>query len=201
MNDLAPRPTRTAAATKRVCVGVVAGAHGVRGAVRIKSFTAEPADVARYGPLADESGQKEFTPHLIGLAKGVVLVKFPGIADRDAADALRGLRLYLSREALPAPEDEEYYHADLIGLDAMLGDGTRIGQIQAVHDFGAGDCLEVVRPAGPPAMVPFTRAVVPVVDIAGGRVVIDPPPGLLEDPSPSRRSREARVPEPAGSEP
>jgi len=123
----------------------------------------------------------------------VVLVKFPGIADRDAADALRGLRLYLSREALPAPEDEEYYHADLIGLDAMLGDGTRIGRVHAVHDFGAGDCLEVVRPAGPPAVVPFTRAVVPVVDIAGGRVVLDPPPGLLEDPHHPAKPRGPRT--------
>jgi 16S rRNA processing protein RimM len=165
----------------------------VRGAVRIKSFTAEPADVARYGPLADESGVREFKPRLIGLAKGVVLVKFPGIVDRDAAEALRGCRLYLPREALPAPEDEEYYHADLIGLDAMLGDGTRLGRVQAVHDFGAGDCLEIARAFGPPAMVPFTRAVVPVVDIEGGRLVIDPPPGLLSDAA--RDDHDAPAPE------
>jgi 16S rRNA processing protein RimM len=173
-------PPAAGTAGRRVCVGVVAGAHGVRGALRIKSYTAEPADVARYGSLADEAGRREFKPRLIGVAKGVVLVKFAGVVDRDAAEALRGCRLYLPREALPPPDDEEYYHADLIGLDALLGDGTRLGRVQAVHDFGAGDCLEIVRSAGPPAMVPFTRAVVPVVDLENGRLVIDPPPGLLE---------------------
>src|SRR5215470_3150232 len=134
----APDPIEPGAARKRVCVGVVAGAHGVRGALRIKSYTAEPADVARYGPLADENGRREFTPRLIGLAKGVVLVKFAGVADRDAAEALRGCRLYLPREVLPPPDEEEYYHADLIGLDAVLTDGSTLGRVQAVHDFGAG---------------------------------------------------------------
>jgi 16S rRNA processing protein RimM len=172
----------------------------VRGAVRIKSYTAEPADVARYGSLADEAGQREFKPRLIGLAKGVVLVKFTGIVDRDAAEALRGCRLYLPREALPPPDEEEYYHADLIGLDAVLGDGTRLGWVHAVHDFGAGDCLEIVRPAGPPAMVPFTRAVVPVVDLESGRLVIDPLPGLLESAlRDEEHGGEEATAEPAGS--
>jgi 16S rRNA processing protein RimM len=174
---------------KRVCVGVIAGAHGVRGAVRVKSFTADPDDVAHYGPLEDEKGERRFSLRLVGSAKGVVIARLPGIADRDRAEALRGLRLYLPRAALPPTSDEEYYHADLIGLEAALGDGTAVGQVRAVHDFGAGDTLEIERPAGPPAMVPFTRAIVPIVDLAAGRLVLDPPPGLLDDPETTARRR------------
>ena len=167
--------------TRRVCVGVVTGPHGVRGAVRIKSFTARPEDVAAYGPLGDESGTQHFDLQLIGAAKGVVIGRFSGIEDRNRAEALRGLRLYLPRAALPPPEDEEYYHADLIGLAAMLADGTSLGRVRAIHDFGAGDSLEIERGGGPPLIVPFTRAVVPVVEIDAGRLVIDPPEGLLDD--------------------
>jgi 16S rRNA processing protein RimM len=180
---------------KRICVGVIAGAHGVQGAVRIKSFTADPDDVARYGPLEDESGERRLRLRLAGSAKGVVIARINGVADRNQAEALRGLRLYLSRAALPPTADEEYYHADLIGLEAALGDGTRLGQVRAVHDFGAGDTLEIERPAGPPAMVPFTRAIVPVVDLAAGRLVLDPPPGLLDEPASARR-RKAPAAEP-----
>ena len=165
---------------RRVCVGVVTGPHGVRGAVRIKSFTADPADIATYGPLEDESGERRLELRLVGAAKGVLIAKLAGLDDRDRAEALRGLRLYLPRAALPPPGEEEYYHADLIGLDAMLADGAPVGTVRAVHDFGAGDVLEIARPAGPPVLAPFTRSVVPVVDIAGGRLVLDPPPGLLD---------------------
>src|SRR5436309_12696188 len=98
---------------KRICVGIITGAHGVRGAVRLKSFTAEPQAVARYGPLEDEAGLRHFELRLVGSAKGVLIAKLPDIADRDRAEALRGLRLYLPRAALPPTEDEEYYHADL----------------------------------------------------------------------------------------
>jgi 16S rRNA processing protein RimM len=167
--------------TGRVCVGVVTGAHGVCGAVRIKSFTERPQDVAAYGPLGDESGERRFDLQLTGSAKGVVIGRFAGIDDRDRAAALRGQRLYLPRAALPPTEEEEYYHADLIGLAAMLMDGTALGRVRAIHDFGAGDTLEIERSDAPPAMVPFTRAVVPAVEIAAGRLVIDPPPGLLDD--------------------
>jgi 16S rRNA processing protein RimM len=165
---------------KRVCVGVVTGAHGVRGAVRVKSFTADPRDVARYGPLENESGDRRFRLRLTGSAKGVVIAHLAGIDDRDQAEALRGLRLYLPRAALPPPGAEEYYHADLIGLEAALADGTPVGQVRAVHDFGAGDTLEIAPAVGPPVMVPFTRAIVPVVDLTAGRLVLDPPPGLIE---------------------
>ncbi len=139
-----------------------------------------------------KAAQRQLNLRLIGNAKGVVVAKVAGIEDRDRAEALRGLRLYLPRDALPPPGDEEYYHADLIGLDAALTDGTPLGQVRAVHDFGAGDTLEIARPIGQPVMVPFTRAIVPVVDIAGGRLVVDPPPGLLDDPPRNRHRKRSR---------
>src|SRR5690349_19797564 len=160
---------------KRVCVGVITAAQGVRGAVRIKSFTAEPKAVAGYGPLEDESGERQFALRLVGTAKGVLIGKLAGVENRDRAEGLRGLRLYLPRAALPPPGDDEYYHADLIGLGAVLADGTPLGRVRAVHDFGAGDTLEIERAEGQPVMVPFTRAVVPVVDLETGRLVVDPP--------------------------
>ena len=189
--EAAQRPSRgthgadPAEAPKRVCLGVVTGPHGVRGAVRIKSFTQEPEGIARYGPLTDETGGHRFELHLIGMAKGVVIARLSGVEDRNQAEALRGLRLHLPRAALPQTEAEEYYHADLIGLEAVLGDGTAVGRVRAIHDFGAGDMLELARAAAPPVMVPFTRAIVPIVDIAAGRLVIDPPPGLLDDARPA----------------
>jgi 16S rRNA processing protein RimM len=164
----------------RVCVGAIAGAQGVRGAVRIKSFTAAPEDVAAYGPVEDESGERRFALRLVGHAKGVVIGKIAGIDDRDAAEAMKGMRLYVARSALPTAGEEEYYHADLLGLTVELPDGTVLGQVRAVHDYGAGDSIEVMREVGGTVLVPFTRAAVPVVDLAGGRLVVDPPAGLLE---------------------
>ena len=149
------------AAAKQVCVGVVTGPHGVGGAVRIKSFTARPEDIAAYGPLADETGRRRLELRLLGAAKGVLIARLPGVEDRDRAEALRGLRLYLPRSALPPPEEEEYYHADLIGLEAVLADGTPLGRVRAVHDFGAGDTLEIERDgraAGDGAVHPRDRA-------------------------------------------
>ena len=169
------------ATAKQVCVGIVTGPQGVGGAVRIKSFTARPEDIAGYGPLADESGTRRLELRLVGAAKGVLIARLPGIEDRNRAETLRGLRLYLPRSALPQPEAEEYYHADLIGLKAVLRGGTPVGRVRAVHDFGAGDTLEIERNGAPPVMVPFTHTVVPVVDIEAGRLVIEPPPGLLDD--------------------
>jgi 16S rRNA processing protein RimM len=152
----------------------------VQGAVRIKSFTEAPEDVARYGPLADDTGGRHFELRLIGAGKGVLIARLSGVEDRNQAEALRGLRLYLPRVALPQPDAEEFYHADLIGLEAVLGNGTPIGRVRAIYDFGAGDTLELERPGAPPVMVPFTRAVVPSIELAAGRLVLDPPPGLLD---------------------
>jgi 16S rRNA processing protein RimM len=169
---------------QRVCMGVVGAPHGVRGAVRIKSFTDEPKAIANYGALEDESGGKRVTLRVIGTVKGdgMVIAALSGVVDRDQAEALRGLRLYAPRAALPPTAEDEFYHADLVGLAAVLEDGERLGDVVAVHDFGAGDVLEIARDKGQPVLVPFTRAAVPVVDLAGRRVVIDPPAGLFDAP-------------------
>ena len=173
-------------------MGVVGAPHGVHGAVRIKTYTDEPDAIARYGALEDEAGERQFKLHVLGTAKGdgMVVAQIAGIADRDAAERLRGLRLCLPRVALPPTQEDEFYHADLVGLAATLADGTAIGRVAAVHDFGAGDVLEIARERGQPLVVPFTRAAVPVVDIAGSRIVLDPPEGLLDAP------RRAAVTEP-----
>jgi len=164
-----------------VLMGVITGAHGVRGLVRVKSFTAEPADLAAYGPLEDAAGERRFALDLAGAVKGVLLARVPGVEDRDAAERLKGTRLYLPRAALPAPGEEEYYHADLIGLRAVLKDGSSFGVVRSVNDFGAGDSLEIERSDGGLVLVPFTSTTVPVVDIAEGRLVLDPPEGLLDN--------------------
>ncbi len=160
---------------ERILVGAIAGAHGVRGQVRIKSFTADPAAVAAYGPLTDESGQRRFELKITGAAKGGVIARIDGISDRTAAEALRGLRLYAPRSVLPTPEAGEYYLADLIGLRAELADGTCYGRVKDVQDYGAGDILEIERSDGTAELLPFTDRLVPVVDLAAARVVVDPP--------------------------
>ena len=177
-------PVDPAKPTRRLCIGIVTGPHGVRGALRIKSFTDVPEDIARYGPVEDEDGRRRFELSLRGAAKGVLIARLSGVENRDQAEALRGLRLYLPRAALPRTEPDEYYHADLIGLEAVLGDGTPVGRVRAIYDFGAGDTLELARPDAPPVMVPFTRAIVPVVEPEHGRLVLEPPPGLLDGSEP-----------------
>ena len=159
-----------------ICLGAIAGAHGVRGLVKIKSFTREPTDLTAYGPLSDETGERRFEFTVTGQAKGLLVARIEGVADRDAAQALRGVRLYVARAALPEPEDaEEFYQADLIGLAAEDPQGRRLGKIAAVENHGAGDYLEIARPQGAPLLIPFTSAAVPLIDLEGGRVVVDPP--------------------------
>lgn len=160
--------------TERLCIGVVAGVHGVRGALRIKAFTADPADLTSYGALTTEAGQ---TWRLKGASvdgKGVVTAKIDGVDDRDQAEALKGTKLYIERGALPAAEEDEFYIADLIGLPAESPTGAPLGIIKAVYNFGAGDVVEVSGEQGE-ILVPFTLKAVPVVDVKARRVVIDPP--------------------------
>jgi 16S rRNA processing protein RimM len=159
----------------RVLLGVVAAPHGVRGLVRIKSFTEDPMKVAAYGPLSDETGKKEYRVEILSAARDAVLARFEGVADRTAAEALRGLRLYVARSALPEAGAKEWYEADLIGLAAVGRDGKDWGKVVAFHDFGAGSVMEVSGGA----MLPFTDEAVPEIDVEGGKVVIDPPAGLL----------------------
>lgn len=167
----------------RLCLGVVTGVHGIKGWVRVKSFTAEPEAIAAYGPLQDESGARRFAIELMGAGKGVLLVRIDGVEDRDTAERLKGLRLYVRRDVLPPPEEGEFYEADLIGLAALLDDGTRFGTVRAVNDFGAGASLDIEDTAGKTVVVPFTAAAVPVVDVAGKHVVVVPPAGLLDAPA------------------
>lgn len=172
-------------APQRVLVGIVVGAQGVRGRVRIKSFTGDPMAVAAYGPLCDEAGRRRFSLRAAGFSRGAVLAEIEGVADRNAAEALKGTRLYADRAALGETEEGEYFAVDLIGLQAEDGAGRPLGRVKAVFDFGAGPLLELERdgfdPKGGGAkgggtwMVSFTDAVVPVVDIAGGRIVVNPP--------------------------
>lgn len=165
---------------ERVCLGAITGAHGVRGLVKVKPFTENPDDVAAYGPVEDERANRRFTLTVTGRHKDTVIVRVDGVADRDAADALRGTRLYVDRAALPEPEDGAFYHADLIGLAVVSKTGEALGRVTAVYDFGAGDLVEYAGPDGKTRMLPFTEAAVPEVDIAGGRLVVDPPEGLDE---------------------
>ena len=159
----------------RVLLGVVAAPHGVRGLVRIKSFTDDPMKLAAYGPLSDEAGKKNYRVEALSAARGAVLARIEGVADRTAAEALRGLRLYVERNALPDAGEREWYEADLVGLAAVGRDGKDWGKVVAFHDFGAGSVMEVSGGA----MLPFTDEAVPEIDVEGGKVVIDPPAGLL----------------------
>jgi len=163
----------------RVLLGVVAAPHGVRGLVRIKSFTEDPMAVATYGPLSDESGKKEYRGEALSAVKGAVLARIEGVADRTAAEALRGLRLYVERERLPQAGEREWYEADLVGLAAVGRDGRDWGKVLAFHDFGAGSVMEVSGGSRGSMMLPFTDAVVPEIDVTGGKVTVDPPVGLL----------------------
>jgi 16S rRNA processing protein RimM len=169
---------------KRLCLGVVAGAHGIKGGVRIKSFTAVPADIGAYGPVSDEAGARVYDIRVTGEQKGVVLAKLAQVTTREAAEALKGLRLYVDRDRLPAAPSDEFYHADLIGLAAVLEDGSLFGTVVGVWEFGAGDTLEIAPPSGATIMLPFTHAVVPLVDLAEGRIVVEPPAGLFDRPEP-----------------
>lgn len=163
--------------TGRVLLGVVAAPHGVRGLVRIKSFTEDPMAIGAYGPLSDEAGKKEYRVEALSVVRGAVLARIDGVADRTAAEALRGLRLYVERSALPEAGERKWYEADLIGLSAIGRDGRDWGKVIAFHDFGAGPVMEVSGGV----MLPFTDEAVPEIDVEGGKVVVDPPAGLLAD--------------------
>ena len=165
----------------RVLLGIVAAPHGVRGLVRIRSFTDDPMAIASYGALSDETGSRRYRVEALSTAKGAVLARIEGVADRNAAEAVRGLKLYVERSALPATGEREWYEADLVGLPAVGRDGRDWGKVMAFHDFGAGLMLEVSGGSASrnAVMLPFTDEAVPEVDVDGGRIVVDPPAGVL----------------------
>jgi 16S rRNA processing protein RimM len=168
--------------TVRICVGSIAGAFGVKGEVRLKSFCADPAAIAGYGPLTDEAGGRRFEVTLTGQVKNGLSARLSGVQTKEEADALRGVRLYVDRDRLPDVGEDEFYHADLIGLRVFDTGGTEIGTVRAVLNHGASDLLEVHAPGmKATVLLPFTRAVVPTVDLAGGRIVADPPEGLFPE--------------------
>jgi 16S rRNA processing protein RimM len=166
-----------AGSSTKILVGVFGAAHGIRGEMRLKSFTADPAAVGTYGPLRDESGARVFELEALRpTGKDMFVARIKGIADRSAAEALNGIQLFVARDVLPPPEEEEFYRADLIGLRVENEAGDLLGTIVALHNFGAGDILEIAPPSDAAdkttAMVAFTRALVPVVDVAGGTVTV-----------------------------
>ncbi len=165
----------------RVLLGVIGAPHGVRGLVRIKSFSEDPMAIASYGALSDETGRKQYRVEALSVVKDMVLARIEGVADRTAVEALRGVRLYVERSALPATGDREWYEADLVGLAAVGRDGRDWGKVMAFHDFGGGRTMEVSGGSASrhSVMLPFTDAAVPEIDVEGGKVVIDPPAGVL----------------------
>jgi len=167
----------------RVCVGRIGAAHGTRGEVKLWSFTADPMAIKDYGALVTEDGTRTFTIETLRPGKDFLVARLAGVADRTAAEKLTNLDLYIARERLPQPADaDEFYHADLIGLTAVGMDGRPLGTVVAIHNFGASDLIEVRPTQGATTvMLPFTKAIVPVVDVAGGRIVVDPPEGVFAD--------------------
>jgi 16S rRNA processing protein RimM len=169
--------------TERVCVARIGAAHGTRGEVKLWSFTADPLAVAGYGPLETDDGAQTFEIAALRPVKDHLVARLRGVDDRTGAERLTNLELYVARTRLPPPDADEFYHADLIGLAVVDVNGRPVGTVVAVQNFGAGDLLEV-RPEGEAqtVMLPFDAATVPLVDVAGGRIVIDPPDGFFRSP-------------------
>ncbi|MDE0782653.1 MAG: ribosome maturation factor RimM, partial [Planktomarina sp.] len=163
-----------------ICVGSIAGAFGVKGELRVKSFCANPSDLAKYTPLLTEDGEKSFELSLIGEIKNGFSARIVGIDTKEAADALRGVSLFARREDLPELPVDEYYYSDLIGFEVADTGGIFIGTVKTVVNHGADDLLEISIPgASDTALVPFTKIFVPTVDMNAKKIVIDPPEGLL----------------------
>ena len=156
----------------RICVAQIGAPHGVRGEVRLWTFTAEPMAITQYGPLETEDGKRSFEIDTARQAKDHLVARLRGVEDRDAAERLTNLKLFVPRARLPEADDGEFYHTDLIGLRAEDENGNAIGAVIAVHNFGAGDILEIQPPSGGAMMLPFTETAVPEVDIKGGRLVV-----------------------------
>ena len=165
-----------------ICIGAIAGAFGVHGEVRLKSFAAQPEDITAYGPLATADGAQSYSVTLTGQASNGFTARLSGVGSKEAADALRGTRLFVARAKLPNLPDDEFYHADLVGLEVFDTGGTLLGRVKNVLNHGASDLLEIARPGTPETvLLPFTQASVPTVDLAGGRLVADPPEGLIPE--------------------
>lgn len=191
---MSPDDAGEGAGETKVCLGVIASPHGVHGRMRIKTFTAEPEAIGDYGPVETAKGSFALKVTGTGKGEGVVVAELEGITRREQAEALRGLELYVPREKLGAPEagegeEEAFFHADLVGLEVAALDGKLLGRVIAVHDFGAGDLLEIEQPNGKAELLPFTKDNVPEVKLAEGRLIADPPEGLFEPDKPRAKKR------------
>src|SRR5580700_7049790 len=159
----------------QICIARIGAAHGVRGAVKLWTFTEDPFAVKRYGPLSTKDGARQFEVTDAREAKGHLVATLKGVTTRDEAERLNGVELYIAREKLPATREDEYYHTDLIGLAAVTTADRPLGRVIAIYNFGAGDIMEIAPPQGATMLLPFTSAVVPTVDLKAGRVMIELP--------------------------
>ena len=167
---------------QRILLGRIVGAHGIRGDVVIDSYAGEPGNIGAYGPLSSEDGSKQLTIKVIRVTPKGVVARVAGVADRNDAEALKGTALYVARDRLPATGEDEFYYADLAGLRADNEAGERIGSVVAMQNYGAGDLLEVrLDGQSITELLPFTDAFVPVVDVAGGRVIVIMPAPTSDD--------------------
>lgn len=173
-----------------IFVAQVGAAHGVRGEVKVTTFTADPMALAAYKTLMRQDGSPALTIASARPAKGGLVARLKGVDDRNAAEALRGLKLYISRDSLPEPEEDEFYLADLIGLSVETADGELLGKVKTVQDFGAGDLLEIQPRAGATWWLPFTREAVPQVLIAQGKLIAAPPASIEADPNEGREEED-----------
>ena len=165
-----------------ICVGALGGSYGVKGEVRLKSFTAEPSDIADYSPLTSEDGTAAYRLTLTRPIKSGFAARLEGIRTKEEADALKGVQLYAHRDQLPSLPDDEYYYTDLIGLEVVDTGGAALGHVKSVMNHGAGDLLEIHGPGlKTTVLLPFTRAAVPTVDLTAARIIADPPEGLFPE--------------------
>lgn len=167
---------------KRICLGAIVGVHGIRGEVKVKSFTEYAEDIDQYGDVEDEAGTRKFKIKVTGHSKELLRVKIKGVDDRNTAFALKGTGLYVSKDVLPVLEEEEFYHTDLIGLEAKNENSEFIGEVVGVYNFGAGDMLEIkTSETGKSEMLPFTKEYVPAVNIKDGYIIVSSLLAFAED--------------------
>ncbi len=157
----------------KICLGAIVGVHGVRGEVKVKSFTSAEKNLTAYGPLSDEAGTRRFELKIVGHSKELLRVKIKGVDDRNLAATLIGTGLYVERSLLPELPEEEFYHSDLIGLMALSPAGDKVGTVNALYNFGAGDLIEIRTPENRLEMLPFTKAYVPTVNLKDGFIIVE----------------------------
>jgi 16S rRNA processing protein RimM len=180
-----PRGDEIAPNEGDVLLGVVLGAHGLKGEVKVKTFTDSPSSLGAYGPVTAGDGRQFLIAAARTSKPDEAVVKLEGISDRTAAEGLKGLRLYIPRAALPEPEDDEFYHVDLVGLAVETAEGAALGRVRGIHNFGAGDVVEIEAADGHISFIPFTREAVPTVDLQARRLIVVPPRELDgEEPPP-----------------